>query len=183
MPKVIEKERKTIFETDHIDIEEIKLGLASGKETTWYAAKRKFKEAVVVVPLTYKNEVVLIRQFRPPMGGYVWEFPAGIVDGEESCVEAARRELKEETGLDGKTIRVSPRVPTSPGFSNECIRYVFMNVAGVPTTCFNEENEDITVKTIRIDGLDIFLELIEDPIDAKCWAIIQYLMANKGEKT
>ena len=46
-----------------------------------------------------KDRVVLIRQFRYPLGGYVYELPAGLVDPGENYHTAAIRELKEETGL------------------------------------------------------------------------------------
>ena len=46
-----------------------------------------------------KDKVVLIRQYRYPLGGYCYEFPAGLVEDGEDMLEAAIREMYEETGL------------------------------------------------------------------------------------
>ena len=56
-----------------------------------------------------KDRVVLIRQFRYPLGGYVYELPAGLVDPGENYHTAAIRELKEETGLKLEPIVVDDR--------------------------------------------------------------------------
>ena len=60
-----------------------------------------------------KDKVVLIRQYRYPLGGYVYEFPAGLVEDGEDMQEAAIREMYEETGLaftpkDGGGLRRNP---------------------------------------------------------------------------
>lgn len=47
----------------------------------------------------HQGKVVLLRIHRPAYGGEVWEIPRGFVDGEETSLAAARRELEEETGL------------------------------------------------------------------------------------
>ena len=52
-----------------------------------------------------KDKVVLIRQYRYPIGGYVYEFPAGLVERGEDYREAAIREMHEETGLTFTTAR------------------------------------------------------------------------------
>ena len=46
-----------------------------------------------------KDKVVLIRQYRYPLGGFVYEFPAGLVEDGEDMLEAGIREMYEETGL------------------------------------------------------------------------------------
>lgn len=71
-----------------------------------------------------KDRVVLIRQFRYPLGGYVYELPAGLVDPGENYHTAAIRELKEETGLKLEPIVVDDiyQKPyyTSVGMTDEC---------------------------------------------------------------
>ena len=66
-----------------------------------------------------KDEIVCVRQFRPPVNGYTIELPAGLIDGNEDPSTAARREFQEETGYIGKVIKVLPASYLSPGLTNE----------------------------------------------------------------
>ena len=50
--------------------------------------------------------MVLIRQYRYALGGYIYEFPAGLVEAGEDFHQAAIREMKEETGLDLEPLQV-----------------------------------------------------------------------------
>ena len=53
-----------------------------------------------------RDKVVLIRQYRYALGGYIYEFPAGLVEAGEDFHQAAIREMKEETGLDLEPLQV-----------------------------------------------------------------------------
>lgn len=55
--------------------------------------------AMMAVPVTPSERYLLIKVYRYPVQKYLWEFPAGLIDGDESPVEAARREMIEETGI------------------------------------------------------------------------------------
>lgn len=79
--------------------------------------------AVAIVPLDDERRVVLIHQYRHPLGRALWELPAGLLDvvGEEP-VETARRELAEEVGIAATDWSVLVDVAASPGFSDESVR-------------------------------------------------------------
>lgn len=79
--------------------------------------------AVGVVALDERDRVVLVRQYRHPVGRPLWELPAGLidVDGEE-LPAAALRELTEETDLVAGRLDLLVDLHTSPGCSNEVIR-------------------------------------------------------------
>ena len=85
----------------------------------------KHPGGVVVLPLTVDGEVVVTRQFRPGPERVGWELPSGYVDPGEEPVEAAMRELREETGFMGELRAVGAVAPTP--YSEE-IRYVFVAV-------------------------------------------------------
>ena len=58
----------------------------------------EFSAWATIVALTEKQEVVMIKQYRHGTGQVIWEFPGGVVDPGESPLDAARRELLEESG-------------------------------------------------------------------------------------
>jgi len=65
------------------------------------------------------DRVLLVRQFRLPAGGYLWELPAGRLDPGEQPLEAARRELVEETGYRAAKWKELVSYWPSPGFVSE----------------------------------------------------------------
>ena len=60
---------------------------------------------VVILPITVDGDVVFVRQFRHGVGHVVLEIPGGLIDGDESPEEAAKRELREETGYEATRVR------------------------------------------------------------------------------
>ncbi len=73
---------------------------------------------VFVYAVTPDDKVVVIRQFRPPLGAEVWELPAGVCDrGGEPARECALRELVEETGYRASSIEFLTRGPVAAGSS------------------------------------------------------------------
>lgn len=72
-----------------------------------------------VVPVTEGGNVVLVRQWRQPVGGATLELPGGGVGWGEDPREAVRRELLEETGYEGRDLSHLVSVHTSPGRSTE----------------------------------------------------------------
>jgi ADP-ribose pyrophosphatase len=79
----------------------------------------RHSRSVVLVPQPSPGHVILIRQYRYAVGGWIWELPAGTLDPEESPAHAARRECEEEIGLTPRRLaRLGAFYPT-PGFCDE----------------------------------------------------------------
>lgn len=79
--------------------------------------------AVAVLALDDAQRVLMIRQYRHPVGRQLWEIPAGLRDTDgESPLETAQRELLEETGYRAREWHTLVDYFTSPGFSTERIR-------------------------------------------------------------
>jgi ADP-ribose pyrophosphatase len=75
--------------------------------------------SAVMMPLDDKKRILLVRQYRLPARQMLWELPAGRVDKGENVLQAAKRELKEETGLKAKTWTRLTSFFVSPGFLEE----------------------------------------------------------------
>ncbi len=74
----------------------------------------EFSTWATIVALTKKQEIILIRQYRHGAGKVIWELPGGVVDPGESPLNAATRELLEETGYSGGTMVETGAVSPNP---------------------------------------------------------------------
>ncbi|MGH3436931.1 MAG: NUDIX domain-containing protein [Sciscionella sp.] len=79
--------------------------------------------AVAIAPLDSEGKLVMVHQYRHPLGRRLWELPAGLLDVPGEDAEAtARRELAEETGLVAAQWSVLVEAAGSPGMSDEVVR-------------------------------------------------------------
>lgn len=79
--------------------------------------------AVAIVALDADDRVLLVRQYRHPVGRRLWEIPAGLLDSTtESALEAGQRELLEEGGYTAGTWHALTDLLTSPGMADETVR-------------------------------------------------------------
>lgn len=77
--------------------------------------------ASLIVPFLDKNTVILLRQLRPVIDSYIYEFPAGTLDKGESGLTCARREIIEETGYSARRFTLLGAIYPVPGYSTEKI--------------------------------------------------------------
>ena len=75
--------------------------------------------SAVMMAVDKKKRVLLVRQYRLPADKYLWELPAGRLDPGEKPLQAAKRELKEETGYAAKKWSQLASFWASPGFVQE----------------------------------------------------------------
>jgi len=111
--------------------------------------------AVAIAALDDRRRLVMLEQYRPAVRRFLWELPAGLRDVEgEPPVDAARRELVEEAGLEAQTWQTLVDVVSAPGFSNERVRIFLATGLSTSTdTSFVREAEeaDLQVRRIPVD--------------------------------
>ena len=128
----------------------------------WEFATRVDPGVVVVIAWTDDDRLLLVEQWREPVGSMAIELPAGLVgdlDGQEdeSVFTAAHRELLEETGYRAGRFREGMTCPTSAGMTNEMATFLFAEDIERVDAGGGDDSEDITVHAVAADEIDRWL--------------------------
>ena len=129
-----------------------------------------------------KDKVVLIRQYRFPLGGYVYEFPAGLVEPGEDMLSAAIREMYEETGLNftpKEAGSYSRPFFTTVGMTDESCGTVYGYCSGEPTNAHQEASEEIQV--VIADRNECRRILREENVAIMCAYMLMHFIASEGD--
>lgn len=133
----------------------------------------------VVIYGLYEDKVVLIRQYRYPVGDYVYEFPAGLVEPGEDMVDAAVREMYEETGLTFRPVSSARPFFTTVGMTDESCGTVFGRCTGEPSSIHQEESEEIQV--ILADRAECRRILKEENVAIMCGYMLMHFIASEED--
>jgi ADP-ribose pyrophosphatase len=116
--------------------------------------------------------MVMIRQFRKPADKVMFEVPAGKIDPGEDPMDAAKRELKEETGYTAGSVRYLTKFYPTVGYSQELL-YLYLMEDLTPGETDFDENEAIDMEEWSIG--DLHEMVIKGEIDdAKTIIAIEY---------
>ena len=129
-----------------------------------------------------KDHVVLIRQYRYPLGGYCYEFPAGLVEEGEDMLAAGIREMYEETGLTFTPVEAgsySRPFFTTIGMTDESCGTVYGYCSGTPTSRHQEASEEIQV--VIADREECKRILKEENVAIMCAYMLMHFISSTGD--
>lgn len=193
MNKIYKVTQKT--ENPHLNFYEMEVIDRKGKHFPYYLASRAknmgelkmnsggmpdHPDGVVIYSLwgEKKDHVVLIRQYRYPLGGYIYEFPAGLVEPGEDFHQAAAREMKEETGLVFQARKADPMYEkpfyTTIGMTDECCSMVFGTSTGQISRDGLEDSEELEV--ILADRKEVERILKEERVALMCAYMLMHFL-------
>lgn len=129
-----------------------------------------------------QDRVVLIRQYRYPLGDFVYELPAGLVEPGEDPVKAGIREMFEETGLtftprEGGSY--SRPFYSTVGMTDEANATVFGYCSGTPTSIHEEASEEIQV--VLADREECRRILREENVAIMCAYLLMHFISSTGD--
>jgi len=139
--------QEKVLSAHAFDVLKVHFRLPDGREHAYDLVAHP--DAVTLLPITKAGEVILVSQYRIGAQGDLLELPAGVMDSAETPLESARRELREETGLDSDLIIPLGGFYMVPGYSSEYMS-AFLALELHPAPLSKDEDE--------------FLELSRHPV-------------------
>lgn len=128
-----------------------------------YIDRHRGRFAAVILAFTDQDELVLVEQFRTPIDATILELPAGLIgdethNGDELALEAAKRELWEETGYKASTWRHLGRLASSPGMASEVAHFFLATGLSKVAKGGGDDSENITVHLIPRGSIGAWLQ-------------------------
>lgn len=127
-----------------------------------YVTRSRGIRAAVILAVDEADHVLLVEQFRVPLGKPCLELPAGLIGDHDDVVDedatlAAARELEEETGYRARRIEVVGEFYSSPGMVSESFTLLAARDLTRVGPGGGVDGEDITVHRVPLDGLEQFI--------------------------
>jgi ADP-ribose pyrophosphatase len=154
-----------------------------------FASRCNATGVVVLIAVTDAGELVLVEQYRKPVEASVVELPAGLVgdlaDPDEPLLDAAQRELEEETGYVAAQMEILMACPSSAGMSDEVITFVLATGLRRVGPGGGDDSEEIEVTAVALDQVDAWLvaqAAAGKPVDPKVFTALYWLQRSGHHK-
>jgi ADP-ribose pyrophosphatase len=152
---IVPKEIRSIFQGRVFSVRVETIPLPKGGELQ--AEIIRHPGSVVILPIAGPDEIILVRQYRPAIGRWAWELPAGSLKPGEDVERAARRECQEEIGqIPSSLERLGSFFPT-PGYCDEQMTFFEATGLRMPgpddEEAHQDEDEDIEVRAFSRNEL------------------------------
>ncbi len=145
--------RKRVFDCRIFSVNEVERTAHDGRHGTF--VELESPDWIVAIPYVEENGVpcfVMEEQYRHGSDSITREFPAGLVEKGEAAIDAAKRELMEETGMKGNFIHLGTVCPNSAFMSNRQSFFLVTDIEKVSSQSL-DENEEIDVVTVPVEDV------------------------------
>jgi len=132
---------KVIYQSKWMTVREDEIEMDSGKKSVFGVVDKS--DYAVIIP--YENgKIQLVEQYRYPVGGRYWELPQGALENnEENSINAAKRELAEETGLIANDIQYIGKLFQGYGYATQSFHIFFATDFTTTERKLDETEEDL----------------------------------------
>ena len=154
-PVILKK--ATIAKTRLFNVEELEMSFSNGEKRTYERLVAGPNGAVMIVPVTKDNCLLLIREYSAGTENYQLAFPKGLMEIGESVEQAANRELKEEVGFGANKFSTMKQMSLAPGYLTHKMNLILAEDL-YPESLDGDEPEPLEVVHWPINDLDQILE-------------------------
>ena len=137
-------------------------------------------EAVVVIVRPRPDELLLVKQYRHPLGRDHWEVVAGVMDPGETPAEAAARELREETGYLAQRVEWLWSAFSAPGFCEELLHFCVVDGYEIgERSGFDPGEEEMELGIFTLE--DLWRKIRDDELpDSKTQIAVLWALSGRG---
>jgi len=140
--------RETYYSGPIFDVAKVHVQLPDGRERSYDLVEHG--DSVTIVPVDANGQIYFVTQHRVGAGALLLELPAGVLEQGEDPLESARREIREEIGMDAHEMIPLGGFYLAPGYSDEYMT-IFLATGLFPAPLEPDEDEFLNLITMSVD--------------------------------